>query len=440
MSLLFSHYNKEIVKREIYNFSKQRWIALYGSTMFRYDKQGNPLVFENEDSVAKKISEFKARTVYATAGKYEEVTKDNIEKDNLLYYTPFFDIDTKIDKWEYAVKAAEVIVSQLEKEGVEKSIYLLWSGEGIHVRINENSIPKDYYPLTAAHAIVQYIIEKSRNDLQKLSESSGGVLKVDELIDSKRIFTAPLSFHRELNYVAVCFSPDKLSKFSLDWANPQNFIHEEGIYERYEENETEDLLTKAIQSYKPSHEGVKPRKRKVTKTRENTGESMNEAKIGRFQVMGIVQAARYYVLYGNMDKAKSFGLNRAIFYAWAKYYGKGYAPKYSKTTVPSEFRKDRVLANVAGEQVYQDTEKGYYIIGDKMQTPEDYDREIKDKIEPIISYDKAWDATIKYVSSFPKEVLENQREFFEKVYLPIRDKFIEKVINRKSGLDAFFSS
>jgi len=123
-----------------------------------------------------------------------------------------------------------------------------------------------------------------------------------------------------------------------------------------------------------------------------------------------------------------------------KDYGKGYAPKYSKTTVPSEFRKDKVLANVVGEQVYQDIEKGYYIIGDKMQTPEDYDREIKDKIEPIISYDKAWDATIKYVSSFPKEVLENQREFSEKVYLPIRDKFIEKVINRKSGLDAFFSS
>jgi len=45
---------------------------------------------------------------------------------------------------------------------------------------------------------------------------------------------------------------------------------------------------------------------------------MNEEKprIGRFQVMGLLQAARYYVLYGDLEKAKSFGINRAIFYAW----------------------------------------------------------------------------------------------------------------------------
>ncbi len=432
MSSFLYHYNKDIVKEEIYNFSKQRWIALYGKTMYRYDKEGNPLTFEDKDSVPRKVSEFMARTVYATAGKYNEVTKENIEKDNISLYTPFFDIDTKIDKWEYAIKAAEVIVSELEKEGVEKSVYLLWSGEGIHVRINEKSIPKDYYPLTAAHAIVQYILKNVKNDLEKLSENSGRVLKVDELIDSKRIFTAPLSFHKELNYVAVCFSPNKLNKFSLDWANPDKFTHEEKIYERYEENETEELLLKAIQEYKPSHEGVKPQKRREVK-RENEGT------IGRFQVMGIVQAARYYVLYGDINKAKSFGLNRAIFYAWAKYYGRSYSPKSTYSKVPSEFRKDRVLANIAGEQVFQDVEKGYYIIGDKVQTPDDYDREIKDKISSVIPYDDAWNATVKYVSSFPKEVLENQRQFFEKVYLPIRDKFIEKVVNRKSGLDSFFS-
>ncbi len=436
MSSLLSHYNKDIVKREIYNFTKQRWVALYGNTMYRYDKKGNPLTFEDKESVPKKVSEFVARTVYATAGKYSEVTKENIEKDNIILYTPFFDVDTKIDKWEYAIKAAEVIVSELEKEGVEKSVYLLWSGEGIHVRINEKSIPKDYYPLTAAHAIVQYILNKIKNDLQKLSENSGEVLKVDELIDSKRIFTVPLSFHKELNYVTVCFSPDKLDKFSLDWANPDKFIHEEKIYERYEENETEELLIKAIKEYKPYHEGVKPQKSKEVK-----GENENRVianKIGRFQVMGIVQAARYYVLYGDVNKAKSFGLNRAIFYAWAKYYGKKYSHRHSKTTIPSESRKDRVLVNVAGEQVFQDIEKGYYIIGDKIQTPTDYDKEIKEKINIIISYDEAWNATVKYVSSFPKEVLENPRRFFEEVYLPIRDKFIEKVVNRKNSLDSFF--
>ncbi|MCD6195448.1 MAG: hypothetical protein J7J82_01515, partial [Staphylothermus sp.] len=37
--------------------------------------------------------------------------------------------------------------------------------------------------------------------------------------------------------------------------------------------------------------------------------------------MALLQAARHYIFHKDLDKAKSFGLNRAIFYAWAKYYG-----------------------------------------------------------------------------------------------------------------------
>ncbi len=414
---LISHYSKDVVKREIYNFSKNRWIALYSNTFHRYDKNGKPLKFNSEDEVVELVKRFNARTIYATAGKYREVTLDNVNGNRIVSYTPFFDIDTTIDRWESAIKAAEVIVSFLEKEGVEKSVYLLWSGEGIHVRINENAIPKNYDPLTAAHAIVQYVLRRTKDEIKKIG------VKVDDLIDSKRIFTVPLSFHKELDYVTVCFSPDKLNKFNLEWVKPDNFVYEEGVYNRYEENETEELLLKAIQEYEPRHEGIK--------------EEEVSGKIGRFQVMGIVQAARYYVLYGDLNKAKSFGLNRAIFYAWAKYYGRGYTPKKGKVKVPAEVKKDRVLVNVAGEEVYQDVESGYYIIGDKIQKPEDYDKEIKDKISIVVPYDKAWEATVKYVSSFPKYVLENQRQFYEKVYLPIRDKFLEKVVNRKEGLDAY---
>ncbi|BFI76758.1 hypothetical protein [Sulfurisphaera ohwakuensis] len=429
MVSLFTHYNKEVVKREIYNFSKQRWIALYGNTMYRYDKKDNPLTFENEDDVPKKVLMFNARTIYATAGKYEVVNRENVSNDKLIAYTPFFDIDTKIDKWEYAIRASEIIVSYLEKEGVNKSVYLLWSGEGIHVRINERAIGKSYDPLTAAHAIVQYVINKTKDELQKLSESSGGVLKVEDLIDAKRIFTTPLSFHKELDYVTVCFSPDKLSKFSLEWAKPESFIHEEGLYERFEENEAEDLLIKAIAEYKPTHESVKIEEKKEI-----------EGKIGRFQVMGILQAARYYVLFGDLDKAKSFGLNRAIFYAWAKHYGKSFVPKTSKGKykVPIEAKSDRKLVNVAGEEVYQDVETGYFVIGDKPQKPEDYDKEIRDKIDHIIPYEEAWKASVDYVSSFSRQTLINQREFYEKVYLPVRDAFVEKVVKRKrGGIDTF---
>lgn len=40
--------------------------------------------------------------------------------------------------------------------------------------------------------------------------------------------------------------------------------------------------------------------------------------VGRFQVMATLQAARAYVLGKPIETAKSFGLNRAIFYAAAK--------------------------------------------------------------------------------------------------------------------------
>src|SRR5579883_2904365 len=40
--------------------------------------------------------------------------------------------------------------------------------------------------------------------------------------------------------------------------------------------------------------------------------------VGRFQVMALLQAARAQVLGYPLDEAKSFGLNRAIFYAAAK--------------------------------------------------------------------------------------------------------------------------
>ncbi len=421
-----THYSNALVKREVFSFSKGRWAALYGKAMVRYDRE-EPLTFSSEEDVLNKVRRFGARTVYATAAKYKEVDKQSVEHDKVVAYTPFFDVDTKIDKWEFAVKAAEAIVSYLEKEGVYKSVYLLWSGEGIHVRVNERALPKDYYPVTAAHALVQYVLRRVRDDIKRLSEQSGGVLKVDELIDAKRLFTAPLSLHKELDYVAVCFSPDKLSKFSLDWAKPEGFVHEEGVYEKYEEDEAKELLLRAITEYSPYHEGVRAEEKEV------------EGKLGRFQVMGLLQAARYYALYGDLDKAKSFGLNRAIFYAWAKYYGKGYVPKTGTrgVTVPSEFRKDRLLVTVAGEQVYQDKETGYYVIGDKEQTPRDYDREIKEKIDAVLPYDKAWESALKYVSSFPREVLENQREFYERVYLPVRDEFVEKVVKKKGTLDYF---
>lgn len=436
---IISHYSNEQVKNEIFNFAKQRWVALLGQTMIRYDKYNKPLRFDKVEDVQKDVIQYNVRTIYATAAKFRQLDSKNDVNNgsNIFSYTPFFDIDTSLQKWEYAIKVADIIISQLEKEGVSKSVYLLWSGEGIHVRINENAIPEKMDPIVSASAIVKYIIKKAKNELESIAKESGGVLKVENLIDSKRIFTAPLSFHKSVDLITVCFLPSDLHNFTPEWANPKNFKHREGLYNAYEKDEAEDLVIKAVSELSipvTSHE-------KVSYSEEKTSEGVE---LGRFQVMGLLQAARYYILYGDMDKAKSFGLNRAIFYAWAKYYGKGYSLRKGKVKdkegLAEKHEEGKELKNIAGEEVFIDKATGLFEIGDKPQNPDDYDKEIKNKIELIINYDKVWEDAIKYISSFPRNIILDQRQFYQKVYLPVRDNFIEKVVKgKKSGLEAYFT-
>ena len=67
-------------------------------------------------------------------------------------------------------------------------------------------------------------------------------------------------------------------------------------------------------------------------------------------------------------------------------------------------------------------------MGDREQLPEDYDRNVVRKIERVVPYDIAWEAALKYLSKFPKHVLTNQQRFYEKVYKPVRDVFLERVV------------
>ena len=64
-------------------------------------------------------------------------------------------------------------------------------------------------------------------------------------------------------------------------------------------------------------------------------------RIGRFQVMATLQAARAFTLGLPLESAKSFGLNRAIFYAAAKRgFRKGGKKKY-KVKVPGNMEKKK---------------------------------------------------------------------------------------------------
>ncbi len=152
--------------------------------------------------------------------------------------------------------------------------------------------------------------------------------------------------------------------------------------------------------------------------------------------MALLQAARYYLLTGDLERAYSFGLNRAIFYAWAKRRGVPAAasrPRLSGAKPVEEAKEgDRVVVYVGDEQAYVSS-NGWFTMGGVEQRPEDFKREVVRRIEEVMPFEEAWRLALEYVGSFDKRVLLSHSEFFEKVYLPVRDSFPEGLKRRDEG-------
>lgn len=443
---VLKHYSRALVRREIYRYSSGRWVALEGRfgggrVFIRYSG-GKPLAFNSPEDVYRLIREnigAGVRTVYVTAAIWGSLeTKEDVsDLNNIVSYTPFWDIDLVSGDWRAVVAAAKAITDYLAEEGVTESVYVLWSGEGAHVRVSEKAFSKEIFdkvhPLVAAYAIVEYVISKVKEKVEDAVKSVGGAVKVENLIDSKRVFTAPLSIHRTLDRVAVCFTPGELDEFDISWASVENFKHS-SAWRKYEKGELDDLVKKALKEL--GHANIKRTVLAVnTDPLEKARRALKfgkrvRAAIGRFQIMGLLQAARYYLLYGDVDKAKSFGLNRAIFYAWAKKRGalvasrKAIGPRVRGTRVLYRDREGRKLVTVAGEEAFI-APSGYFIMGDQEQRPEDFDKEITERINAVISFNQAWRAALNYVNSFPKSILKDPRKFYEKVYKPVRDDFLK---------------
>ncbi|KSW12783.1 hypothetical protein CF15_07750 [Pyrodictium occultum] len=161
------------------------------------------------------------------------------------------------------------------------------------------------------------------------------------------------------------------------------------------------------------------------------------AGVGRFQVMALLQAARHYRLRGDLEKAKSWGLNRAIFYAWAKHYGpRGWrraARLEELLRRPSGAEEGRAgrcpegMVEELGECVAIGP-RGWYSIGGEEQTPRDFDREVASRASRVVPWDKAWQAALEYVSLFPEWVLRDPQRFYKLVYEPVRDTFFLQLL------------
>lgn len=154
--------------------------------------------------------------------------------------------------------------------------------------------------------------------------------------------------------------------------------------------------------------------------------------IGRFQVMALLQAARAYVLDAPLDEAKSFGLNRAIFYAAAKRGFQG-GKKAKQPGEPHRFKeipgktvtKTIHQGSIGGETAYYVEREGKkrYVMGDEILEPEDFRQQIEQRFGHAFS--QAWEQAIQLLKQTEKETLTSRRRFYEQVYKPRRDELAQ---------------
>jgi hypothetical protein len=159
--------------------------------------------------------------------------------------------------------------------------------------------------------------------------------------------------------------------------------------------------------------------------------------VGRFQVMATLQAARAYVLGLPVASAKSFGLNRAIFYAAAKrgFKGKGGAKpptqfksksqQYSNREI-KKMQKSFIMTSIGDEAAYNVTIDGkkFFVMGSEVQSPDDFAKQIARRFGK--NFGKAWKEAVEICKEYDKGVLLSQRYFYETIYKPRRDELAKK--------------
>ncbi len=442
---VLKHYLREDVQREVTEFSRNRWVALEARPInrkrlfYRYIDE-KPLTITEPADIKKLINRFSnknIRTIYGSINIYRNITsKHDLENiQNILRTTPSIDIDGNLEEIDLTIEAAKTILEELYHHDIGRSVYLVWSGRGIHIHLNEKALAEDYWkpdPVKTAHTIVEYLLKRTREKLSEIiskSKSAEKRLKIENIIDIQRVFTSPLSIHRELDIVAVTINPEEIENFTLEWTRLGKFRYWRE-WSQYVEGELDKLVEEALkeirsESITKTVIGEEPEKtrRELSPIKSATTHAFS---IGRFQVMALLQAARHYILYGDLDRAKSFGLNRAIFYAWAKKRGITHKKTLAK---PAHIVGEKIseIEEVVGDELVYKTSRGWYTIGGQEQTPKDFDKQIMERFGSRESFQRYWMSAIRYLQRFPLETIKSQREFYEKIYLPVRDN-IDKIL------------
>jgi hypothetical protein len=155
--------------------------------------------------------------------------------------------------------------------------------------------------------------------------------------------------------------------------------------------------------------------------------------VRRFQIMALLQAARAYRLGLKQDEAKSWGLNRAIFYAAARH---GFKRKLAQYLTPGgEAEAEERKQIKPGEFYVLGGERGNlanpgpkgalrFQMGGQVQSPHDFDHQIKSRFGD--RWKEAWSQALEVIDESDPRDLQNQQRFFNSVYKPRRDELAEK--------------
>jgi len=160
----------------------------------------------------------------------------------------------------------------------------------------------------------------------------------------------------------------------------------------------------------------------------------NQGRVTRFVVMAMLQAARARSLGLPRDAAVSWGLNRAIFYAAAKRGFKGTPPTASGEDAGGSQRPSREVYRLGDEEALRDpnAEGLLFTIGDKDQTPAEFDKAVTLRFGTKENFRTAWEEALRLVGTFDRAALESRRRFYDEVYRPHRDELSDDWTQRFS--------
>jgi len=275
---VLNYYRRTIVLKEVSEFLADRWIAVHcmlklkdGRPMLiRYIRNKPLRVLSQADflEILKKLAPLKPRTFYGSANLYKRLERreDALNYlENIYARTPTWDIDSRPEWWRATLEVARVIVNFLERKGIARSVYLKWSGRGLHIHVHEHAISEDVYskvhPIDVAYSLVDYVLTKVRSKINEINIKYSTSIKVENLMDPQRVFTAPLSLHRKLDVVCVAFKPEEIDDFEPSWTQPGNFRHNPR-WREYDKGEADELVLKAYRSIGPYPKpGARPRRK-----------------------------------------------------------------------------------------------------------------------------------------------------------------------------------